>query len=91
MAGLTCDVCQEPTYVLSNGELGTDADDRVVYRRFRTCVNPTCEQYLIRRESLELMLPPSEAPKKVNLNEVRDVLPPNERSDASQPTLFETS
>lgn len=57
MAGLECDKCLQPTRVIDNGKTETDADGRVLYRRYRVCTNPTCPRYKIRRESVEVWLP----------------------------------
>lgn len=86
MAGLPCDVCQEDTVVLSHGEIGVDADDRLLYRRFRTCNNPNCSKYRLRRATVEVFI---EAPeRKVTPAEIRAFLPPDPCVDSSTP-LFE--
>lgn len=57
MAGLPCSVCQEEAVVIPNAVIVTDDAGNTIYRRFRTCVNPDCEVYLIRRETFEVFAP----------------------------------
>lgn len=57
MAGLPCEACQEPLAVIPNAAVVTDAADRAIYRRYRTCTNPACELYLMRRETFEVAAP----------------------------------
>lgn len=54
MAGLPCDTCGEPSsIVIGTGADGEDAAGNLVYRRYRTCTNASCQNYLLRRTTLE--------------------------------------
>lgn len=57
MAGLPCEACQESMTVIPLAAVVTDAADRTVYRRYRTCTNPGCDLYLIRRSTFEVVAP----------------------------------
>lgn len=59
MAGLNCE-CGEATVVLPVAMTVEDSTGRLFYRRYRVCVDPTCDFYLVRRESYEFMAPLSE-------------------------------
>ncbi|GEM48817.1 hypothetical protein DC3_44520 [Deinococcus cellulosilyticus NBRC 106333 = KACC 11606] len=89
MAGLECDKCLQPTRVIDNGKTETDADGRVIYRRYRVCANPTCPMFRIRRESVELWLPDEGNPFRVSARELNLVEEPEE--DPWQPSLWQTS
>lgn len=56
MAGLICDLCEQPTRVLRGGAVGTDAAGNLIYRRYRTCSNPHCPLYKKRRVSVEVFV-----------------------------------
>jgi len=93
MAGLPCDACQEETVVL-NGEAGQDGDGANMYRRYRVCINPTCERYMLRRESAEIFL---EVENEIRYRpaDVKRILratgPQPADEDSSQPSLFAAS
>lgn len=72
MAGLPCDVCQEDSTVVLNGQSGLDADGVLVYRRWRVCTNPNCERYMHRRETLE-HYPEQEPEQEVKIYEPTEV------------------
>lgn len=86
MAGLPCDTCQEDTVVVPSGIVGEDAAGLLFYRRYRACVNPKCERYRQRRESLEAYLPDSGPPVLVDTVQLRQYLPPEK---SSHPSLFD--
>lgn len=92
MAGLPCDVCQEETIVLPTGteSVGEDADGQLIYRRYRVCINPTCERYRQRRETLEAYLPQDGPPVLMDTAQLRQYLP-SAPANSSQPTLFDDS
>lgn len=90
MAGLPCDACQEPSLILPTGvdSVGEDVDGQLIYRRYRVCINPTCERYRQRRETLEAYLPETGKPVLMDTQQLRQYLPPGP-ADNSQPTLFD--
>ena len=88
MAGLPCDVCQEESIVIPVGVVGEDAQGTLIYRRYRVCVNPRCEKYRLRRESVEMYLPGQEVQVRVDTQQLRQYLPPEPNEDDSQPSLF---
>lgn len=57
MAGLPCEVCQEEALVIPTARVIEDATGRMVYHRYRTCTNPDCDLYLVRRNTLEVFVP----------------------------------
>lgn len=87
MAGLPCDVCQEDTIVIPQGVIGEDADGALVYRRYRVCVNPRCERYRHRRESLEMYLPQEGPPTLVDTRQFQQRAPA--AANSSLPSLFD--
>lgn len=89
MAGLPCEVCQGEMINLGNGEPGTDGDALTTYRRFKVCVNASCERCGEVVETMEVALPRPEKPRTVSpttVKRLRKYLP----CDNSQPSLFET-
>ncbi|WP_288482124.1 hypothetical protein [uncultured Deinococcus sp.] len=57
MAGLPCEVCQEEAIVVPSGFIVSDNSGNTIYKRYRVCSNPTCDLYLIRRETFEVFAP----------------------------------
>lgn len=57
MAGLPCECCQEEAVVIPAGVIVSDNSGNTIYKRYRTCPNPTCDLYLIRRETFEVFAP----------------------------------
>lgn len=71
MAGLPCEACQEPMAVLQTAGPIEDLGGRVVLPRERVCVTPDCEFYLIRRQSAEVLLPCTDPPERLSLENKR--------------------
>lgn len=71
MAGLPCESCQEPLVVVQTCGPTEDLGERVVLRRERVCLTPSCEFYRIRRQSAEVLLPLSESPDYVPLEHTK--------------------
>ncbi len=90
MAGLPCDSCGEETVVIPSGIVAEDGEGRLIYRRYRACVNSTCPVYRHRRETVEIYLPPPETPILVDTLQLRQYLSVPLVSE-SQPSLFDTS
>lgn len=57
MSSLPCEACQEETVVIPSGIIIEDSTGAIAYRRFRTCLTPECDLYLVRRETFEQFLP----------------------------------
>lgn len=90
MAGLPCDVCQEETTVMSNGEAGTLENGVLFYRRYRVCTNPKCPRCGEVRNTGEAFLPDPETVRKVSAREVKRLRKAGD-CDSSQPPLFSSS
>ncbi|WP_155300165.1 hypothetical protein [Deinococcus kurensis] len=88
MAGLPCAACQDETVVIPSGVILEDAEGAVAYRRYRVCVNPRCEQYRVRRETLEQYLPAPGEPTLVDTQQLRQYLPPGAPGNDC-PSLFD--
>lgn len=67
MAGLVCEACQEVTVVLQTCSIAENIDGSAVLPRHRTCTNQSCEFYLVRRISYEVMIPVSDNPLSVQV------------------------
>ena len=91
MAGLPCDACQEETAVVPSGEVGEDAEGQTIYRRYRVCINPHCQNYRHRRESVEFYLPQDGPPMIVDTLQMNRFFAEADRENASQPSLFDSS
>lgn len=91
MAGLPCDACQEETIVVPMGTVDVDVDGHTIYRRYRVCINPTCERYRQRRDTVEMYLPDREGPPTlVDTAQLRQYLPVEPAPDGL-PSLFDDS
>lgn len=89
MAGLPCDACQDETIVLPNALVLQDDEAATAYRRFRVCINPNCERYRQRRETLEQYLPEVCEPMLVDTRQLREYLPAPPDANRS-PGLFDS-
>ena len=88
MSGLPCDVCQEETVVVPQAIILQDDDGATAYRRYRVCINPICERYCIRRETLEQYLPDSSPPYRINTRQLQAFLPQAPPGENESPGLF---
>ena len=90
MAGLPCDECGEETIVIPSAVVAEDGEGRLIYRRYRVCVNSACPRYRHRRETVEVYLPAAQTPYLLDTAQLRAYLgigPEN----GSQPSLFADS
>lgn len=90
MSGLPCDVCQDDTIVIPSGVVLEDSTGATAYRRYRTCINPNCERYCQRRETLEQYLPQAGEPVLLNTQQLRDYLPKPPPGANRSPGLFDS-
>ena len=90
MAGLPCDQCSEETIVITSAIVAEDGEGRLIYRRYRACVNSTCPVYRHRRETVELYLPQPDDPILLDTIQLRQYLK-EAVENASQPLLFANS
>ena len=90
MAGLPCDTCQEETVVIPSGMILQDDEGATAYRRYRVCINPNCERYCQRRETLEHYLPQTGTPVILDTRQLREYLPKPPPGANTSPGLFDS-
>ncbi|GGO24844.1 hypothetical protein [Deinococcus humi] len=90
MAGLPCDTCQEESIVIPSGVILQDEGGATAYRRYRVCINPKCERYCQRRETLEQYLPETGERVMLDTRQLREYLPQAPPDANRSPGLFDS-